>query len=312
MSSPPGRKPILIVNPASAAGRTGRRWPAIPGMARASGLEFDAVLTARPGHATEIARSAVRESRPLIVAVGGDGTLCEVVNGFFDAHRPIATTSILGLIQLGTGGDARRTLGIPIDVRAAIRVLIDGRPRPIDVGRVTLGTRVHYFVGVAEAGIGADVSKRSNRMPKVLGGATYFLATLASLAVWRHKRLQVSVDGAINRELVGQAVVVANCQYYGGGMRIAPRAAPDDGVFDILVEGPIGKLEAMLKARKLYEGTHLEDPGLSRKLELLRGARVEVSSSDSVLVQLDGEVVGRLPATFEVVPHGLRIMVESA
>ena len=305
-------KPVLIVNPAAAAGRTGRRWPAIAELARASGLDFDAVLTVRPGDATEIARKAVRESRPLVVAVGGDGTLNEVVNGFFEGARPIATSSTLGLLQIGTGGDTRRTLGIPIEIAAAIRVLTEGYPRLIDTGRATLGAQVYHFVNIAEAGIGAEVSERVNRMSKYLGRTTYLLATLSSLAGWRHKPLRVSVDGGIRREFIGQAVVVANCQYYGGGMRIAPRAAPDDGVFDVIVAGPIGKLEAILTARKLYSGTHFEDVGLRHKLELLQGARVEVSSPDVVLVQLDGEVVGQLPATFEVVPQALRFMVPKA
>jgi diacylglycerol kinase (ATP) len=254
----------------------------------------------------------VRESRPLVVAVGGDGTLFEVVNGFFDGARPIPTSSTLGLVQVGTGGDTRRTLGIPLDVHAAIRVLISGHQRALDVGRVTVGSKVWYFIDIAEAGIGADVSERANRMPKFLGSSTYFIATLASLVGWKHKLLHVVVDGTIRRDLTGQAVVVANCQFYGGGMRIAPGAIPDDGMFDVIVEGPIGKLEAMLKARKLYAGIHLEDPGLKRNLELLHGAKVEVSSPDSILVQLDGEVVGSLPAVFEVVPGALRFMVPNA
>ncbi len=305
-------KSVLIVNPAAAAGSAGRRWPAIAELVRSASLDFDAVLTTRPGDATEIARRAVRESRPLVVAVGGDGTLNEVVNGLFEGAQAIATSSTLGLLQIGTGGDTRRTLGFPIEVAAAIRVLVEGRPRLIDTGRATLGTRVYHFVKIAEAGIGADVSERVNRMPKYLGSSTYLLATLASLAGWRHKLLRVSVDSGIRREFVGQAVVVANCQYYGGGMRIAPRAAPDDGVFDVIVVGPIGKLEAILKARKLYSGSHFEDVGLRRKIELLHGARVEVSSPATLLVQLDGEVVGQLPATFEVVPQALRFMVPKA
>jgi len=281
-------------------------------LARASGLDFEAVLTTRPGEATEIARRAVRESRALVVAVGGDGTVYEVVNGFFDGAQPIPTSSTLGLIQVGTGGDTRRNLGIPVDVGAAIRLLTEGRPRLIDTGRVTVGSHVYHFINIAEAGIGADVSERANRMPKFLGASTYFVATLASLAVWRHKPLLIRVDEGIRREITGQAVVVANCQYYGGGMRIAPQAVPDDGMFDVIIEGPIGKLEALLKARKLYSGAHFEDPGLSRKLELLHGTRVEVGSPDKVLVQLDGEVVGQLPATFEVVPEALRFMVPKA
>jgi YegS/Rv2252/BmrU family lipid kinase len=251
----------------------------------------------------------VHQSRPLVVAVGGDGTLNEVVGGFFDEGRPIPTSSTLGLLPSGTGGDTRRTLGIPVNLDAAIRVLIEGYPLPIDVGRVTLGSNASVFVNIAEAGIGADVAQRANRMPKALGGATYLVATLASLAGWRHKHLKVIIDGSVEREIIGQAVVVANCQYYGGGMLVAPQALPDDGIFDVIVVGPIGKLEAVLKAKTLYNGTQFQDAGLRRKLELLRGARVEASSRDRVQVQIDGEVIGELPATFELIHHAVRVMV---
>jgi YegS/Rv2252/BmrU family lipid kinase len=276
---------------------------------RAASFDFEEVLTTRPREATDIARKAVRQSRPLIMVLGGDGTLNEVVNGFFDGGAPIPTSSVIGFLPSGTGGDTRRTLGIPVNPEAAIRVLIDGLPRPIDAGRVTMGTNVHYFVNIAEAGIGADVSERINRMPKALGSASYFVATIASIVIWKHKRLRVKVDGQVAREVIGQGVVVANCQFYGGGMWVAPQAIPDDGVFDVIIAGAIGKLEAVLKAPKLYAGTHFQDIGLRSKLELIHGTTVEVSSVDRVLVELDGEVIGQLPATFQVVPHALRIMV---
>jgi diacylglycerol kinase family enzyme len=146
-------------------------------------------------------------------------------------------------------------------------------------------------------------------MSKVFGSATYAVATLATLAHWRHKRLRVTVDGHVKRDITGQGIVVANCQYYGGGMWVAPGARPDDGLFDVIVEGSIGKVRGLLKAPKLYKGTHFKDRYLRSKLELLRGTRVDVDSPDRVLVQLDGEVVGWLPARFEIVPGALRIMV---
>ncbi len=275
----------------------------------AVGLECDVILTTRPREATDIARDAVRQSRPLVIAMGGDGTLNEVVCGFFEGAQLIPTRSVLGLVQSGTGGDTARTLGIPVDGGAALSVLTNGNPRWIDIGRVTVGTEVRHFVNVAEAGIGADVSDRANHMPKVLGSASYLVASLVSLAAWRHKKLKVVVDGNIERQITGQAIVVANCQFYGGGMWIAPEASPEDGVFDVIVEGSITKLEAIAKFHKLYRGIHFQDAGLRRKIELLHGSKVEVSSPESVLVQLDGEVVGRLPATFEIVPAALRIMV---
>jgi len=174
---------------------------------------------------------------------------------------------------------------------------------------VTVGGRVLHFLNVAEAGIGADVSDRVNRAPKTFGGrASFLIGTLQGLAAWKHKPMKVVIDGRETRELVAQAVTVANCQYYGSGMRVAPRAIPDDGLFDVLISGAFGKLEGLSGLRKIYAGAHLDDPKLASKLEFFRATRVEVSSPVPVLVQLDGEVVGELPALFELLPKALRFL----
>jgi YegS/Rv2252/BmrU family lipid kinase len=312
-----GLKDILvIVNPAAQAGRAGRNWARTAAALRAAGLEFETALTARPGHATEVARHAVRESCPLIVAVGGDGTLHEVMNGFFQHGEAIPTESVLGLIPYGTGGDTRRTLGIPDDITAAARVLHDGRPRIIDAGRVTIGAvdgghpRIRHFINIGETGIGGSVSHQVNQAPKFLGGrASFLIGTLIGLATWRHKPMKVVIDDRETRELVAEAVTVANCQYYGGGMRVTPKAVPDDGLFDVIITGAIGKLEGLRGLRKIYSGTHLDDPGLRRHLEYFLARKVVVSSPEPVMTALDGDLVGTVPATYEIMPGALRVMV---
>ena len=304
---------LLIVNPASQAGRTGRRWARTEARLAAAGLRFETALTTRPQEATEIARRAVREGRPVVVSVGGDGTLNEVVNGFFEQGEPIPSSSRLGLIPAGTGGDTRRTFGIPNDAAGAAAILRAGHERVIDAGRVRLGSRWVHFVNVAEAGLGANVSDRVNRAPKVLGGrASFYLGTLAGVASWRHKPMRVRVDGEAVADLVAQQVVVANCQFYGGGMHVAPRAQPDDGLFDVLVVAGLGKLESIGAMGKLYSGTHLDDPKLAGRIEFLRGRQVEVTSPEPVLVQVEGEVVGNLPARFEIQAKALRLLVPAA
>ncbi|TMD56708.1 MAG: diacylglycerol kinase family lipid kinase [Chloroflexi bacterium] len=299
---------LLIVNPAAGAGRVLREWPRLAAEIRGEGIEFEETFTSRPGEATEIARKAVKAGRPVVAAVGGDGILYEVVNGFFEGGEPLPTRSSLGLIPFGTGSDTRRSFGIPDGLPAA-RVLVEGRARALDAGRVTVGGRVLHFLNVAEAGIGADVSDRVNRAPKTFGGrASFLIGTLQGLAAWKHKPMKVVIDGRETRELVAQAVTVANCQYYGSGMRVAPRAIPDDGLFDVLISGAFGKLEGLSGLRKIYAGAHLDDPKLASKLEFFRATRVEVSSPVPVLVQLDGEVVGELPALFELLPKALRFL----
>ena len=301
---------IVIVNPAAGAGRVAREWQRTAATLREAGLDFEERFTTAPNHATELAREAVRAGKRAVVALGGDGTLNEVANGFFQDGEAIPTSSALGLLPYGTGGDTKRTFGIPIDIGTAARVIMAGNTRSIDAGRVRIDGRVLHFINIAEAGLGADVSDRVNRAPKVLGGKLSFgIGALTAIAGWKHRQMKVVVDGEAPRDLLAQAVTIANCEYYGGGMRVAPMAVPDDGLFDVIITGALGKLEGIQGMSKIYAGTHFDDPKLKLKLEHLRGRRVVVSSTDLVLVQVEGEVVGRLPATFEMMPGALRLLV---
>jgi YegS/Rv2252/BmrU family lipid kinase len=299
---------LLIINPAARAGRAGREWPRLAAEIRSAGVQFEEAFTSRPHEATEIARSAVRANRGVVAAVGGDGTLYEVVNGFFEDGEAIATTSRVGLIPLGTGSDHQRSFDLPDGVLAA-RVLVEGRHRTIDAVRVRIGGQTLFYTSIGEAGFGAFVADKVNRTPKTLGGKLSFqIGTYRGFATWRHVPVRVAIDGTEIRELTAQAVTVANCRYYGGGMLIAPMAEPDDGLLDVLITGAIGKLEALGGFAKIYSGTHVDDPKLKRWFEHFRAQRVEVDSQVPVLVQLDGEIVGNLPATFEVMPGALRFM----
>jgi YegS/Rv2252/BmrU family lipid kinase len=266
-------------------------------------------MTERPGHASEIARAAVRDGRALVVAAGGDGTINEVANGFFDRCERIASATRLGVIPMGTGGDFRRTLGMSRDVGEAAGVLTDGRARVLDVGRVTCvgpgGDQVvRHFLNVADAGIGGDVADMVNGGFKVINGElTFTIAAAVTLMRWRNRRLQTVIDGE-ERELIAQQVVLANCRYYGGGMQIAPPALPDDGLLDLVVVGDVGRLESMRLMGSVRSGAHLGH----RKLEHRRVRRVEVSCQLPVGVDADGERPGALPAVFEVVPGALEVL----
>jgi YegS/Rv2252/BmrU family lipid kinase len=308
----PVKDVLLIVNPASAAGHLGRHWPRMAARLRSAGLDFDSVQTERPAQATVLAGQAVREGRPLVVAVGGDGTINEVANGFFEGGDPIPTSSRLGVIPMGTGGDLRRSLAIPRDPEAAARILVAGSSRRLDAGRATFrlaggDSAVRCFVNVADAGIGGEVVRRVNSGFHVLNGEiTFTLASAITLIGWRNRRMRVLVDGALH-ELVAQQVVVANCQYFGGGMRVAPRAVPDDGLFDVLVAGDLKLRENLRLLGPLRRGTHLDRP--HRKIEWTTARRVEVSSPDPIRLDLDGEQPGVLPVTFEILPGALEVVV---
>jgi YegS/Rv2252/BmrU family lipid kinase len=272
-------------------------------------MRFDEVLTTGPGVATDLARRAVTDCRELVVAAGGDGTVNEVVNGFFDGTRRIGSATRLGVLPMGTGGDFRRTLGLSRDVDEAAAVLRGGRARRLDAGRVTCAgpdghTVVRHFVNIADAGIGADVADMVNGGFRVINGElTFSIAGALTLLRWRNRPVRAVIDGE-ERDLVVQQVVVANCRFYGGGMEMAPGAVPDDGLLDLVIVGDIGWLESARLLGRIRHGAHLPHPRLEHRLV----RRVEITSPRRMGVDADGERPGSLPATFEVLPGTLEVV----
>jgi YegS/Rv2252/BmrU family lipid kinase len=283
----------------------------VEGWLPSSGLQYESVLTTRPLEATEIAERAVRESRPVVVAVGGDGTLNEVVNGFFHNGAPIPTSTKLAMVPLGSGGDFRRTMRIPLDTQGAIQVINEGLVRRLDVGAVTYqtaegNTATRHFINIADAGLPGDVVYRVNKGSKRLGNATYMVGGLMSLLTYKNKPMTVVIDGTSYELPAAQQVVVANCQYYGGGMRMAPSASPTDGVFDVILVGDAGKVETMRGMNDFRNGKHLDQT--NPKLQLIYGKRISVTSSEKVRIDVDGEDPGFLPALFEIQPGAIEFI----
>jgi diacylglycerol kinase (ATP) len=303
---------LVIVNPASGGGRTGRGWPRTAALLRGAGLDFDYALTERPAQATELARHAVGEGRPLVVAAGGDGTINEIGSGFFAGGEPIQSGSRLGVLPMGTGGDFGRTFSMSKHLETAAAALLAGRVRRIDAGRVRYrrpdgGEGLAHFLNVADAGIGGEVVRMVNSGRRLFSGElTFTLASVVALLRWRNQPMRVVADGR-EWNLVAQQVVVANCQYYGGGMRVAPYAMPDDGLFDVMIGGDLSRLESVRLMAPLRSGEHLEKK--VDKIHHLTARRVEVSSPAPVLLDLDGEQPGTLPALFEVLPGAIELIV---
>jgi diacylglycerol kinase (ATP) len=301
---------LFIINPSAANGNAGREWANIESWLPSTGLKYEAALTTGPLEATAMTERAVRESRPVVVAVGGDGTLNEVVNGFFHNGAPIPTTTKLAMLPLGTGGDFRRTLNIPLDHRAAIQIIAGGVPRRLDAGCVSYqaadgSTGVRHFINIADAGLGGDVVHRVNNGSKRLGTLTFKVASLMALLAWKNKPMKVVVDG-VSHDLKAQQVVIANCQYFGGGMRMAPTASPTDGVFDVILVGNAGKIETIRGMNAVMSGAHLDQH--NPNIQLMYGKRIAVSSEDTVRIDLDGEDPGFLPALFEIQPSAIEFI----
>jgi YegS/Rv2252/BmrU family lipid kinase len=282
---------LFLVNPASGNGATGRRWPALQRRAAELGLTGDVVLSERPGHLAE----AARDAKGLIVVVGGDGTVNEVVNGIAGTGAEIA------VLPNGTGQDFGRTYGIPASFDHAVAVALHGATRTVDLGRV--GSR--YFANVGSVGMSGAVAERANRTSKALGGrVTFFYVLTRVFLAWKNSEVTVTLDDGERRGRMHD-VIVANGVWHGGGMKLAPDARPDDGLFDVVLIGDVSKADFATTAPKLYRGGHVSHP----KVELLRSSRVVVDSAQPLPVEVDGEQLGTTPATFEVVPGALRVRV---
>jgi diacylglycerol kinase (ATP) len=300
----------FLVNPASDNGKTGERWPELAHRAAELGLVGEALLSERAGQLAELAVRAGEDGADVVIAVGGDGTVNEVVNGLMrlrELGRPVPE---LAVVPRGTGRDFVRTFRIPRGLDEALALVGRGRSREIDVGRVEFrawdgSEGVSYFANVASAGMSGAVAKRANSTSKALGGKVSFLAaTLAVFAHWKPGRMEVQVDGE-RRDGLMYDVLVANCVYLAGGMKMTPEAVPDDGLFDVLLLGEITRTDLALTLPKVYRGTHLPHP----KAELLRGRRVTVDAPAPLPVELDGEQPGTTPARFELVPRAVRVRV---
>jgi diacylglycerol kinase (ATP) len=298
---------VFLVNPASDNGATGRRWPELEHRAARLGLTGATLFSERPGHLIELARSAVDGGATLVVAVGGDGTLNEVVNGIAGRDVDLAT------IPLGTGMDFGRTYGIPTKFDDAARLALEGTPRTIDAGRVSFRTwggeeAERWFANVGSVGMSGAVAQRANGMSKALGGkATFFYALTRVFLEWENTDVTVRFDGQ-ERHGKMHDVIVANGVWHGGGMMLAPDARPDDGAFDVTLIGDVGKVDFLTTASKLYKGKHIGHP----KIEVVRTSRVEVDAAEHLPIELEGEQVGTTPATFEVVPGALRVRVPTS
>jgi len=307
---------FVIVNPRSAAGRTQRDWPLIERALRSAYPHMTLAITRKPGDATQLVRHALNEGHHEILAVGGDGTINEAVNGFFDADGPVVPDAVFGFVTSGTGGDFRKTFGLESGYAAAIARLKDAPIRAIDVGRLSCLTpdgkpTVRYFANISSFGLSGAVVNAVNRarIAKLFGGKFAFgFHSARTMLSYRERAVRIRIDGDFDEITPVSVVAVANGQFFGGGMRVAPRAQPDDGMFDIVILGGLSKAQALAEMQKIYTGEHLK----SRGVRSLRGrkivaAPVAQTGGHAVLLEVDGECAGRLPATFELLPRALNL-----
>ena len=308
--------PLVIVNPESASGATRDAWPGIASELATHFGAFQPRFTRSPGEASEIAAEAGQKNR-LIIACGGDGTITEVANGILMSGG----IAELGILPSGTGGDFRKTIGIPSRVRDAARILRIGQTRQIDVGRVTYTTDAgdhesRYFLGVASFGMSADVIAKVKeggrewipaRGPKWLTGRVAFSLAMAETALkTAATRIIVQLDDHAEQHMTVANLCIANARFFGGGMKIAPNAKLNDGKFDVVSIGDLGAAKILTNAPRLYTGSHLGIDNVGHALARKVLAR-PAEGQERVGLDIDGELPGYLPATFQIFPKALRV-----
>jgi YegS/Rv2252/BmrU family lipid kinase len=268
--------------------------------------------TSGPGQAARLVEQARDAGVDCIAVVGGDGSVNEVAQAYVDAEGAPVPGPELGLIPAGTGGDFRKTFGIGDSIEEAVMRLVKSPPRPIDLGVARLTSEagqpiVRAFINILSFGIGGLTDHIVNRGPKWIGGrAAFFIGTLRAMVAYRNAAVRLSIDGKVELEQPVLNVAIANGQYFGGGMHIAPLADPSDGEFDIVALGDLSVVQSLTLAPRVYQGDHLSHPQIFHT----RGKSVEavpVRSGEQVLIDLDGETPGKLPLTAHVLPGAIKI-----
>lgn len=262
-----------------------------------------------PYDAARLATEAAEGGAGAVIAAGGDGTVNEVVNGLMSSPRARGGECPLGVLALGTGSDLARGLGLPQDPGAALASLAGGRVRPLDVGRIRCVSRdgaglSRHFVNEVDFGIGAEVTRRVQARTRTGGRATYLWTTVRALLAWRDPEVELRLDGGAPERVRIKSVFLANAPFAGGGMCIAPGARPDDGKLRLVVFGALGRVEAIRRLGETYQGREIDHP-------LIRYADCRELTADAdseVLIECDGEPIGRLPARVDLLPGALRVL----
>lgn len=312
-----GSLPLVIVNPKSAAGSTKGKWAEIASDLRTHFGPFNVAFTKQQGDGIELARRGIESGRKFIIACGGDGTINEIANGIIQTGADIE----MGVLPSGTGGDFRRTIGMPQTIREAARALRTGETKRIDVGKVTFQnfegeTVSRFFLNVSSFGLAASIIERVKGntslswlpIDALRGKASFALSTLQEVIGPTVSRVKIKIDDGDEKTLHTVNFCVANARFFGGGMKIAPEASLSDGFLDVVNIGDISTAKILLNAHTLYRGTHLDLAEVKSK----KARRIEASSADDsveIHIETDGELPGMLPAVYEIAPAALRLRV---
>jgi len=285
----------FIVNPTAGKGKGKIVAEEIYLYMKELSIPYEVKLTTRRNEAEILAQRAAEEGFKKIVAVGGDGTIYEVLNGIIGADV------LLGVIPAGTGNDFVRTVGIGKNIGQALHTVVYGKDKFIDCGKAN----GRYFINVAGVGFDTEILKEVESIKKFLTGKWAYLAgTLKTLLYYKNKSIKISIDGQeYNKEILLAAF--ANGKFYGGGMKIAPAASIQDGCFDIIIIHKISKWKILRLFPTIFSGQHIH----VKEVSLYQGKKITLSCDYPIPVNLDGDLVGDTPLILEIIPNAVRVLV---
>ena len=301
---------LVIVNPNAGRGRGLKDWSLISSLLRKYDIPFHPEFTNAKKHAIDLTAGGIAKGYRKIIAVGGDGTMNEVVNGCFEQKVCSSKSLAIGMITVGTGNDWGKMFGIPTDYKGSVRILKKEDTILQDAGvvRYFIGEKQEkrFFINIAGLGFDALVVRRTNaQKDRGMGGKTlYFWNLLTSLITYKHISTNIVIDGKkYNNKLFTMSLGIG--KYSGGGMMQTPNAVPDDGLFDITVIKKIGKGDVIRNLKMLYDGTILNHP----KIDGYTGKDVMIETAEKPIhVEADGESLGHSPIEFKIIPKCINVV----
>jgi len=306
-------KTSVIVNPRAGNGRTEKIWPNIEFALKQSIGSFQTEQTSCQGDAILLTRHALESGATRIVAIGGDGHLNEVLNGFIENDVQLNSQATLSFVMTGTGCDFQRSLGVSGKWESAVEKLKDAQVRQIDIGKVSYTApdktqQIRYFINIASFGLSgaADHYIDNSSLGKYFGGTILYLwATIKTVFTHPNQTIRYRIDDGPQKEIRTRLALLANGRYFGGGMHAAPEAELDDGLLDLLMLKEISLVKFLWHLPKIYMGTHLKLP----VVYFQKVRKFTALSSEQVILDIDGESPGTLEATFEILPRILKLQI---
>lgn len=302
---------FVIINPNAGKRKGEQDWTKIHELLIYKGLHFEYTFSEYHKHAISLASQAIENGYRHLLAIGGDGTINEIVNGIFQQNVVSPTDITLGVLTIGTGNDWGRMFDIPMDYEEAIDIIIKNNVFYQDVGFVqftnSTGFDYRYFINIAGIGFDAIVAKKTNSLKErgKSNSLSYLTSLFSSLLKYKHHKSEIFVDESkhkLNTNLFSMNVGI--CQYNGGGMKQVPNAIPDDGLFDLTIISKVRKFSVFRHLQKIYRGTHLKLP----YVKSFQAKTVIIDSASPINLEVDGESLGHTPMEFSIIPKGIKVI----